>query len=632
MMIEPLTTAGSFGRYHVAAALAPTVVYPGYLAVGPDGGAFTVRTAPAFLAEDPEYRMALRHRAVAATRLSARSVTPVFDVDADAETPWVASPFVAGVTVTEEIAAHGPLPEAAARVLAAALAEALAAIHAAGLVHRSLRPDTVSLAADGLRVTDAGLPSVLEFPYAARRPDAIPGPPDCLSPEQATGAEAGPASDIFAYGALVAFAASGVRPFGAPSVPYTLFNIAQRDPDLSAVPESLRPLITACLRKDPRTRPTAAQVSEYLGVPQFSPPPWPEAVLAEVGRRERVAAEAVVARRAERQRADAERERDPRLVAADLSRRARGAVASARRRAGHTSRRTRIGVAAAVAAVLVATVGFTVLREPPEPVTALSLDQLRRIDACAWLKSAMGEEVPLASGPVPIEGWELSASADWGCYATTKTHSFAFAPGEQLSFVTPTATETDGVTIKHTMSCGRAIAAADNDEAGVVFEQTRPDPDDECEPALDRIAAELARTLVTAPTLPDLDVTLAAADPCAALDRGALDAEIGPLPPRPVVGDAHTCQWSGTRDVELTFATGALDPSGYTSSTVGEAEYHRKTESDGSSCTVVHRFRDLDPETAELVTLRVTGARGEPDRHCALAATAIQRVVENLRR
>ncbi|WP_455132669.1 hypothetical protein [Microbacterium aurum] len=89
-------------------------------------------------------------------------------------------------------------------------------------------------------------------------------------------------------------------------------------------------------------------------------------------------------------------------------------------------------------------------------------------------------------------------------------------------------------------------------------------------------------------------------------------------------------RWLGTRDVELTFATGALDPSGYTSSTVGEAEYHRKTESDGSSCTVVHRFRDLDPETAELVTLRVTGARGEPDRHCALAATAIQRVVENL--
>ncbi|WP_455132668.1 hypothetical protein [Microbacterium aurum] len=226
---------------------------------------------------------------------------------------------------------------------------------------------------------------MLELPDAARRPDAIPGPPDCLSPEQANGAEAATRIGHILLRRPGWFsAASGVRPFGAPSVPYTLFNIAQRDPDLSAVPESLRPLITACLRKDPRTRPTAAQVSEYLGVPQFSPPPSPEAVLAEVGRRERVAAEAVVARRAERQRADAERERDLRVVAADLSQRARGAGrAGAAEGRAYESAHPHGRSAAAVAAVLVATVGFTVLREPPEPVTALSLDQLLAVSTPA---------------------------------------------------------------------------------------------------------------------------------------------------------------------------------------------------------------------------------------------------------
>lgn len=641
MMLEPLAIAGSFGRYHLAAALAPTVVYPAYLGAGPDDGVFALYTAPAFLAEDPEFRLALRHGAVAATRLTHRFVTPVFDVDADAETPWVAVPFAAGVTLDEQIAAHGPLPEDAARTLAAALAEALTAIHAAGLVHRSLRPDTVSLTRDGIRVTGTGLPPVLEFPHAARHPEAIPGPPDYLSPEQTVGAEIGPASDVFAFGAVLAFAASGVRPFGAPSVPYTLFTIAQREPDLGTVPASLRPLVTACLRKDPRTRPTAAQVLEYLGAPEVSPPPWPAAVLVETDRRERAAAAAIGACRAEFQRVD----RGPRVVAADTLRRAvrggRGMAGAVRRFAGRTGPRTRIALALAVAAVLVAAVGVTVLREPPEPVTALSLEQLRRIDACAWLKSAMGEEIPLRSGPAAIDRWQLSTSDDWGCYAGLERTSpgdertsFGLFPGDQLEFMTPADTVVDGVTIRHAMSCGRAVAALDNDEAGLVLQQIGGVDDRPCEPVLDQLAATLARTLAEAPTLADAKSSLATIDPCAALDRQALDAEIGPLPERPVIGDAHTCEWAGRRNVTLTFDRGGHEPGpmDFTRTTAGDLDLYRFAGEDGAFCTVAYRFREVDATTAELVTLRLSGAEGEADRHCDSAVTMLRRVVGNLPR
>ena len=107
----------------------------------------------------------------------------------------------------------GPLPIASVRGLAAGLAEALASIHAAGVVHRDLKPSNVLLAADGPRVIDFGIAKAVDASLMTRTGFTV-GTPGFMSPEQLTGGQVGPASDVFSLGAVLAFAANGVGPFG----------------------------------------------------------------------------------------------------------------------------------------------------------------------------------------------------------------------------------------------------------------------------------------------------------------------------------------------------------------------------------------------------------------------------------
>ncbi|WP_067840113.1 serine/threonine protein kinase [Nocardia lijiangensis] len=626
MNIEPLAADAQrhIGRYHLLATLGPTVVYPAFLAVGPDNGVFVVRTAPEFLRTEPAFRIGLRHGAVAATRLAGSHVTPVFDLDADAEVPWVAAPFVAGVGLNEAVTAHGPLAEQAVRTLAAALADALCTIHAAGLVHRALRPDTVTLTGDGLRLTDTGLPSVADFAEAARRPDAIAGPPDFLSPEQTMAAELTPASDVFAFGSVLAFAASGASPFAAASVPYTLFNIAQHEPDLSRVPESLRPLIAACLRKEPRARPTAAQLREYLA-PQAAPTPWPPAVLDTIGRREQQVAGLLAALPADRETPA----RKPAAVLTDFAR-------AGRRRVEMLSKRARVASAIGLVVLLVAASGgYFVLREDPPagPLTALSLDQARRIDACAWLKSALGESIPLQAGPVPTAAWKLAPTSDWGCFGSANRHSIRLTLGEHLEYMTPHRTLVDGVPVIYGSSaaCTRAIANAGAERrTGIVLSLSLPyDRSEKCDPAIDGVAAVLARTLAAAPANPDAESSLVRLDPCALLDRDSVDAMIGPLPPQPTIAGAHTCAWSGRMELQLTMSRGEVDDSAATT-VDGLDLYPDKPSSDRASCEMSYRFRETEPAEAELVAVELSGAAGARDEYCRMAERVLVSAVAQL--
>ena len=84
-----------------------------------------------------------------------------------------------------------------------------------------------------------------------------------MAPEQISG-HPGPAADIFAWGVTVAYAASGRSPFGAGNSHSILYRIMYGDPDIAAVPDSLRPLVEAALAKDPQTRPTAQQLLDRL--------------------------------------------------------------------------------------------------------------------------------------------------------------------------------------------------------------------------------------------------------------------------------------------------------------------------------------------------------------------------------
>src|SRR6201994_3826325 len=168
------------------------------------------------LSADAEFIRRFRNEAEAAQKVSGWYTAPVVAAGADDNPPWLATAFVSGPPLGDLVTGHGPLPVAAVWRLAAGLAEALRAIHATGLVHRDLKPANVLLAPDGPRVIDFGISRAVadtRLPV----PGAVIGTPSYMSPEQVEAQPAGPASDSFSLGSVLAFAASGAAPFrGAP--------------------------------------------------------------------------------------------------------------------------------------------------------------------------------------------------------------------------------------------------------------------------------------------------------------------------------------------------------------------------------------------------------------------------------
>ena len=176
----------------------------------------------------------------------------------------MATVYVPGPSLTDAVEDNGPLPVESVLALAAGLAEALQAIHRADLVHRDLKPSNVLLATDGPRVIDFGISLALERSMMTAT-GMVMGSPGFMSPEQARGQrEVGAPTDMFSFGAVLAYAATGNSPFGVGPTPALLYRVVNEPPDLTAVPARLSPLIEQCLAKDPAARPTPAEVLAAL--------------------------------------------------------------------------------------------------------------------------------------------------------------------------------------------------------------------------------------------------------------------------------------------------------------------------------------------------------------------------------
>ncbi|SFY51021.1 Serine/threonine-protein kinase AfsK [Streptomyces sp. F-1] len=205
-----------------------------HLARSRGGRQVAVKVARSELARDPGFRERFRAEVEAARRVGGFHTAPVVDADPDAATPWLATAYIAGPTLAELLTTHGPMDEARLRALGAALAEALGAIHACGLVHRDLKPGNIIMAADGPRVLDFGIARAVENSRLTMTGTGM-GTPGFLAPEQAEGLDVTGAADVFALGAVLVAAAGG-KPFGDGTPMALMYRSVHHEADITADP------------------------------------------------------------------------------------------------------------------------------------------------------------------------------------------------------------------------------------------------------------------------------------------------------------------------------------------------------------------------------------------------------------
>jgi serine/threonine protein kinase len=238
-----------------------------FLGVSPDERAVAVkvlRDSPLHAAGDPEARRRFRHELAALRRVRGPHLVEVLDADVDADLPYLVTRFVPGRRLDELVTDDGPLQGDALDRIARGIADALATLHTAGVVHRDLTPGNVLVLDGQPHVIDLGLAIAADV-TALTRSGLVIGTPGYLAPEQVTGAAVTEAVDVHAWGATVALAGTGRPPFGTGRPEAVLYRIVHEGPDLDGLPRQLRELVEAAMDPDPRARPAASALLAELG-------------------------------------------------------------------------------------------------------------------------------------------------------------------------------------------------------------------------------------------------------------------------------------------------------------------------------------------------------------------------------
>jgi serine/threonine protein kinase len=257
---------------HPGAALGPYVLVQRlgtggmgevWQASSPDGQTVAVKVLPEGSLEDATARARFGREVAATQRVAHPRVQAVLDADADADRPWLATEMVEGRTLAQRVAEGGPLEGQELYELAAGLADALVAVHAAGVVHRDLSPANVVLGADGPVLVDFGIARFAEA-TTLTLPGTVVGTPAWMAPEQLRDDEASDAADVWSWAAVVAYAATGRPPARGSRPEVVMRRVLDGELDLDGLPAWLDPLVRRSLDPSPARRPTADELAAAL--------------------------------------------------------------------------------------------------------------------------------------------------------------------------------------------------------------------------------------------------------------------------------------------------------------------------------------------------------------------------------
>ncbi|MFF2394367.1 serine/threonine-protein kinase [Nocardia sp. NPDC058114] len=606
------------GRYRLLAVIGRGGMGQVLLGQGQDGRLVAVKQIHRQFTGNPEFRARFRREVLASQQVTGAYTAGVVDHDAESETPWLASEYIAGPGLQDMVGEFGRLNLNGLKLLATGLAMALLEIHRTGLVHRDLKPSNILLTNDGPRVIDFGIARALEDDVNLTATGAVIGSPAYMSPEQAECRPLTPASDVFAVGAVLAMAATGASPFDAASTPQVLYNVLYSSPDTTAIPEPIRALVDACLAKDPSARPTPEQLLDAAS---------------------RIDAEPVWPVRIRRRIADCQ---------AEAGRWADGTASAAASTAPEQPKpkwMRLVPAAAAVSALVLGAITFwgigvegnaVAMEDPP---LALTTDESRRLDLCALLEPSVLGELGTAVGEFVQNG------------ATSCSMSYRDQTGRKVSFGLDTAftvaearddKQPMGSTInwmpvlglhKESGSCDRTVMT----QSGLPMVLTMsasayPSVGDLC-PSSERALAAVVQRLSVNPPLTSLPPdSLLRLDPCTMIDVSITRSSIGD-PVRS--SSAHRCVLTGAAGSYSITVDERVRPDNVVG---GRNRQTRKIGDrtvylDGSGpsyCEFIVMARPTKDDQAEQVRVTYFSSRPQAQPHCDTAATLLEPVLEKL--